>query len=700
MSLISLLDAVESIPRKTTVVFLALDVSSSLTEQKLRVFLEAVHELKDTLRRQSETAADCQVKIAALQFDVLCSWSPPEGPVDAAQFAWQIPFTDKPPTARFDEMCGALNGELSRKRFMTDAAGYYPPVIVLFSGADYTLPEVLDGEGRAAAEEALQKLHKNNWFKYADKCAVALGKTADRKLLAEWTGDEETVFEANTPSALRRIIASINMPRLSMPSTEPDRLELTAQPHISMPAANSEIVECDLPLPDTAYYADRAREYKKALSRNFISLNPNKIDEYLGNDIFFVTRKYDGELALVFFDNGNASAYNSGGTPLPDLPCLREAAACIRGAGIQNASFAAELYLDEAKGRTRVFDTIAALASPERHGDLRLAFFDILKMNGAEWNKQFEEIYTTLSKIFNTKQCAPVRCEKVSSKEKVKQLFGEWVTKEGGEGLVIRSGGQMAIKIKPRMSVDAAVIGFSESDTRGSVRTLLYALRNEDGSFQVIGRVGNGLTEEQRVKLFNYLMPLKIKSNYIEVDSNHAVFHIIKPELVVELSANDAICENSQGLIKNPLLELQDGYFGHCGAVPGYSLVSAVIERFRNDKTSGVTDVRLSQLEERAFNPLAKKERIPETHAPSQILVREVYRKESKSPMVMKFLVWKTNKEHEGNYPAYVFSYTNFSVSRADPLSLEVRVSNSEAQIMGFYRDYAAKNVKAGWTRQ
>jgi hypothetical protein len=32
-------------------------------------------------------------------------------------------------------------------------------------------------------------------------------------------------------------------------------------------------------------------------------------------------------------------------------------------------------------------------------------------------------------------------------------------------------------------------------------------------------------------------------------------------------------------------------------------------------------------------------------------------------------------------------------------LALEVRVSNSEAQIMGFYRAYVAKNVKTGWTR-
>jgi hypothetical protein len=58
---------------------------------------------------------------------------------------------------------------------------------------------------------------------------------------------------------------------------------------------------------------------KKTLSRNFVSLGPHKIDGYLGNDTFFVTRKYDGELALVFFDNGTVSAYNSGGTPLPEL---------------------------------------------------------------------------------------------------------------------------------------------------------------------------------------------------------------------------------------------------------------------------------------------------------------------------------------------------------------------------------------------
>jgi hypothetical protein len=480
------------------------------------------------------------------------------------------------------------------------------------------------------------------------------------------------------------------MPAHDVYGTEHKTGAASTMPKENPPLMNSESLK----------YADIAREYKKTLSQNFISLAPHKIDEYLGSGIFLVTRKYDGELALLFFENEKLYAVNSSGAPLPDLPCRKEASLYLHKAVIRQGVFAAELYVDESGGRTRVFDTIAALAEPDRHGSLRLAFFDILSLNGADWRKPFEETYKPLSKIFIAGSCAPVRCEKISSKEKVKELFNRWVTREGGEGLVIRTGGQTAIKIKPRMSVDAAVIGFSESEARATVRTLLYALRTADGSYQVIGRTGNGLSGEQKQELFTRLMPLKIFSNYIEVDSNHAVFHIIKPELVVELSANDVLCETASGVIKNPLLEMKDGALKHCGTIPGYSLVSAVIERLREDKKPDTTAVRISQLEERVFNPFAEKKHIPQTHAPSQILVREVYRKEGKAPMLMKFLVWKTNKEHEGNYPAYVFSYTNFSASRAEPLALEVRVSNSRTQIMGFHRDYAAKNVKTGWIRQ
>jgi hypothetical protein len=174
---------------------------------------------------------------------------------------------------------------------------------------------------------------------------------------------------------------------------------------------------------------------------------------------------------------------------------------------------------------------------------------------------------------------------------------------------------------------------------------------------------------------------------------------MIKPLLVMELSINDVLCENASGGILNPLLELQDGRLRHCGTVPGYSFVSAVIERFRDDKKADAIGARISQISGKVFNPDRAKKRLSENRAPSAVLVREVYKKESAALMVMKFMVWKTNKEAD-NYPAYVFSFTNFSASRADPLSIDVRVSSSESQIMRIYRDFAAKNIKTGWVKE
>lgn len=66
--------------------------------------------------------------------------------------------------------------------------------------------------------------------------------------------------------------------------------------------------------------------------------------------------------------------------------------------------------------------------------------------------------------------------------------------------------------------------------------------------------------------------------------------------------------------------------------------------------------------------------------------------------MVQKFLVWKTNKETlDSRYPAYVMHYTNFSSQRKTPLEREVRISNSEEQIMALVKDFIAANVKSGW---
>jgi hypothetical protein len=230
------------------------------------------------------------------------------------------------------------------------------------------------------------------------------------------------------------------------------------------------------------------------------------------------------------------------------------------------------------------------------------------------------------------------------------------------------------------------------------VRTLLYALVNEDGTYQIIGRTGNGLSGDQKKELWKLLMPLKVASNYVEIDSNRVAFHLIRPLRVVELSVTDVLCENASGSIMNPVLEFNNGCFKHTGTVPGYSFVSAVIERFRDDKQPGAVGTRISQISDRVYTPATTRKCGADTPTPSKLLVREVYKKESAALMVMKFMVWKTNKEAD-NYPSYVFSFSNFSAGKSEPLSIDMRVSSSENQIMEIYREFTAKNIKPGWLR-
>ncbi|MDR1320729.1 MAG: hypothetical protein LBK56_04800 [Gracilibacteraceae bacterium] len=444
-------------------------------------------------------------------------------------------------------------------------------------------------------------------------------------------------------------------------------------------------------------------DYKANVCKQYISLNAEQIETRLGGTSFFVTRKYDGELAVIFWNGEDLFTINTGGRVRLGLPCHEEAARLLKAAGVREAVIPAELYTDETAERTRVFEVLAALADRERHDRLRLAPFDLLRLDGEPFRPaSFAETYQKLTALFgNSAYCRPVRCQTASGKGEVKALFSQWVSEEGAEGLVVRSELPLIYKIKPRYSLDLAVVGFSEglAEARGQVRSLLLALMPEEGVYQIVGRTGTGFDEEMKKQLFAELTPMIMDSQYIETDSNHVAFHMIRPELVVELLVNDVLFEGTGGPIPNPLLEIQDGRYRRVGSVFGLSLVFPIFVRRREDKSCNAQDVRLSQVESFAYNPLAAEDEAERgEQAASQVLRRAVYKKETGTKlMVQKFQVWKTNKEHTGEFPAYVFHYVNFSSERKDPLSTEALVSSSAEQIMAVFADHVAANVKKGW---
>ncbi|MDR2182181.1 MAG: hypothetical protein LBN92_05825 [Treponema sp.] len=444
-------------------------------------------------------------------------------------------------------------------------------------------------------------------------------------------------------------------------------------------------------------------DYKKTVCKNFISINPAQIDDRLSGAHYSVTRKYDGELAVLFWNGSECFAINTGGRVRMGLPCLDEAARCFKKAALKNAVVAAELFAAETNGRTRVFEVLAALADKSLYGSLELAPFDIISLDGEPFKADsYGEIHARLGEIFNgSPLCKPVRLQTAESKAEVKDLFSKWVNEEGGEGLVVRSELPVVYKIKPRYTIDLAVVGFSEGsgETKGQVRTLLAALMTEDGSFQIVGKCGNGLGDDDRRNLLPKLREMRMESRYIETDSNHVAFQMIRPEIVIEMNINDILFETSSGPIYNTRLEIKNNEYRRIGSVPGVSLVFPIFNRIRGDKQVNPADVRLSQVNEIIYNPYAGDDKAGRELEPSRLLSREVYRKTLGSKlMVQKFLVWKTNKEQAG-YPAFVFSCTNFSSERAEPLQSEVRVSSSEEQIRALCEEYKDKNIKKGWEK-
>lgn len=454
---------------------------------------------------------------------------------------------------------------------------------------------------------------------------------------------------------------------------------------------------------DAADAADAltAIQYKKMVTRNYINLGPDQIELRLSGTQFFVTRKYDGEMNLLFFDGDQAAIINRSGRIRLGLACVEDAKQALKAAGITQAVVAVELYADESAGRTRIFHVLTALADQAKTATLRLAGFDILQLDGHPFNaNSYGETHAKLVELFSTaKMGEAVACRKCKSKAEVIQTYAEWVETDGSEGLVVRTELPLVFKIKPRYTIDVVIVGFSEGsdDHKGQVRTLLLAMMPAPGEFQIIGKTGNGFNTEAKKNLLEQLQPLVVDSQYIETDSNHVAFRMVRPEIVIELMINDVLFDTTTGPIDNPVLRFEQGRFLRTGEVDGISTVYPIFTRFREDKKAEFDDIRLTQINE--FSYVEPSDQAGSTKMPtSELLRRLVYTKQSGSKlMIQKFLVWKTNKPAP-DYPGYVFHYTNFSTDRKDPLQREVQISNDETQILALLETALTENIKRGWS--
>ena len=453
----------------------------------------------------------------------------------------------------------------------------------------------------------------------------------------------------------------------------------------------------------------RVQEYRRLTGSRMIPLDREDIRKRIPTADYHVSRKVDGEFTVLVYRQGHVYAINPGGTVRVGLPLENEAASLFDKAGVIDAMIAGELYVHREDRRPRVHDVVTVARQPQSKDDLaqlRFAAFDIVSLNGQEAGPSFAETWNTIDKLFDSgERVHPVEAITAASPADIEQQFAKWVDGEGAEGIVVRSDTAGLFKIKPRHTLDAVVIGFTESteDRQGMLHDLLLAVMRHDGTFQVLSRVGGGFSDDDRRSFLSDLKGLAVESEYAEVNSDHVAYQMVYPQWVVEISCLDMISETTRGgPVNRMVLDFSDNgsqQYKVVRRLPLAAVISPQFLRRREDKSVHPEDLRIEQVSDRVEVPLVDRNARQLTLPASEVLRREVYTKAAKGEtMVRKFVLWKTNKEEESDeYPAYVLHYTDFSPNRKTPLARDVRVSSSLEQMQTLWDEMKDANIKKGW---
>ena len=446
----------------------------------------------------------------------------------------------------------------------------------------------------------------------------------------------------------------------------------------------------------TSEFTAAAMDYKRKVAGSFMLLEPKNMASKLAGKEYAVTRKIDGVMACVIYRDGDVAIVGSNGRELSQAPVASVMVDALGKAGVQSATVIAELYMPVESGRPRCYGVASGLANPAEIGKLRLAPFDMVELDGKEFKpRHYAETHDKLSSLFTDERVRPVELRIAKTIKEVEAIYGEWVEGEGAEGIVVHSESETIWKIKPRHTVDAVAVGYTVGEA--GLRDLLMAVRNDSGQYQVFGVCGNGFSDDERRELVSKFEALAAPSRFVRTDSRGIAFRMVRPEVVIEMTAGEFRTEDMAGNPKlNAVLEYRAEGWKPVGMAPGVSTYGMMFVRFRDDKNGDPASVRIAQLHDLCL--FDEKGDIAAELPKSTVLARKVFRKISgEKVMVQKFMLWKTNKEKNPRYPGYVVFHTDYSSGRKEPLKRDIRVSGDEKESREIFNRFVAANVKKGW---
>jgi hypothetical protein len=457
-----------------------------------------------------------------------------------------------------------------------------------------------------------------------------------------------------------------------------------------------------------------AENYETEVSNRFIGIKHSDLPaRYAPESRVLATTKYDGEGVFIYFEAGHSPeifTFNApSGRARVGLPCLAELAANLKARGTKKALLRAELYLRETVDGRRCASADVTRASystdPADAGRFRLAVLDVIMQDGKDLRvhqSDFLTIWKLLGEIAGTNPERPVhRAEggEVSGAD-LPKIFNE---KTGGglEGLVIRRLDRAEVcKLKPRRTIDAAVVGYVEGEFEGNygmmslLTALAYPAGNNGLQLQSVARVGSGFDDQGRVDWLGRLSTLRVDAPLAMSDSDGRPVRFVKPGFVVELEAEDVLPADDEASGQQ-VFGWNNSRWSFDGLAACPRLLLPTFGKLRPDKEFGPQSVRLAQLTGRE---IASPELINRNLPILEVMRREVYVKEVKGALAVRKLVVGRRPATSGAFP-YVVFWTDFSAGRKTPLEVTTLFAHTESRAEALVQKLIAENVTKGFER-
>ena len=449
----------------------------------------------------------------------------------------------------------------------------------------------------------------------------------------------------------------------------------------------------------------QVRMRRRQLSQMTVALDPETAKRRIPDGDYQISRKVDGEFTCLVWRDGEICTLNPGGTLRAGAPFLAEAAKRLKG--VKTALIGGELYVQRPDGeRPRVHDVVRVARNPqtaEEVATLAFAVFNIYELDGVDLSIAYEDSLAKMQALFDGGTLVhPVETVAGQGAKAVLRQFKSWVIDGGEEGVVARSPTAGMFKVKPRHSLDLAVVGFSESvgDRAGLLHDLLVAVVRPTGRYQLVAKVGGGFSDQERADLLKQLSKRVVDSDFSEVNSDRVAYQMVEPGMVIEIECLDMISTTSRGnTIDKMVLDWGDDGWAGVRRLPLISILSPQFIRVRDDKTPSDADTGIAQLAAVVDIPDIDRAAAEVDLPKAEIIARAVATKIAKEKtMVRKAMVIKTNKEDVSrDFPAYVLQITDFSPNRARKLQSTVKVSVDHDQIMELFEAAKADLFKKGW---